>query len=195
MFNSAFNRAYEREIKNGNLKGKKCLTVSNSENCENCIIKPYEKKYMEEAAGLWNEVVEEQDSFPQNAPFKPQEAHAFFESQTRTACLFQGEKMLGIYILHPNNAGNCGHIANCSYGLTKTARGRGLGRLLVEDSITEGKKAGFRAIQFNAVVSTNYPAIKLYRSLGFRILATVPGGYKHPDGTYTDTYIMFKELV
>lgn len=166
-----------------------------SEKFKNCIIKPYEEKYIDEAAAIWNQVVEEQNSFPQNLPFSNEEADAFFKSQTRTACLFQNGKMAGIYILHPNNAGNCGHIANCSYGVAKQSRGAGLGRLLVEDSIAEGKKAGFRGIQFNAVVSTNYPAIKLYRSLGFRILATVPDGYSHPDGTYTDTYIMFKQLV
>ena len=65
---------------------------------------------------------------------------------------------------------------------------------MVEDSIKEAKNAGFTGMQFNAVVSTNYGAIKLYRRFGFKILATVPGGYKNPDGTYTDTYIMFKEL-
>lgn len=159
---------------------------------ENLIILPYEGKYLKEAAAVWNEVVEEQNSFPQNIPFTEKEADEFFKSQTRTACLFENDKMIGIYILHPNNAGNCGHIANCSYGLTKSARGKGLGRLLVEDSITEGKKAGFKGIQFNAVVSTNYAAIKLYQRLGFKILATVPGGYKNPDNTYTDTYIMLR---
>lgn len=158
-------------------------------------IKPYEEKYLQPAAELWNQVVNEQNSFPQNQPFTFEEADEFFKSQTRIACLFEGDEMLGIYILHPNNAGNCGHIANCSYGVAKSARGRGLGRLLVEDSIEEAKKAGFRGIQFNAVVSTNYSAIKLYQKLGFKIFATVPGGYKMSDGTYTDTYIMFKNLV
>ena len=179
-------------INNIKLKRKEVLKLTQNENYK---IIPYEEKYLKDAAAIWNEVVEEQNSFPQNVPFTETEADEFFKSQTRTACLFEDGKMVGIYILHPNNAGNCGHIANCSYGLTKSARGKGLGRLLVEDSITEGQKAGFRGIQFNAVVSTNYAAIKLYQRLGFKILATVPGGFKNPDGTYTDTYIMFKELV
>lgn len=156
---------------------------------ENYKIIPYEEKYLKDAAAICNEVVEEQNSFPQNVPFTETEADEFFKSQTRTACLFDGDKMIGIYILYPNNAGNCGHIANCSYGLTKSARGNGLGRLLVEDSITEGQKAGFRVIQFNAVVSTNYAAIKLYQRLGFKILATVPGGYKNQT-THTPTHTL-----
>ena len=154
----------------------------------------YEESFCENAAKIWNEVVEEQNSFPQNKAFSLQEANEFFKSQTKTGCLFDGGEMIGIYILHPNNLGNCGHICNCSYGLTKAARGKGLGKYLVEDSIKEAKNAGFTGMQFNAVVSTNYGAIKLYRRFGFKILATVPGGYKNPDGTYTDTYIMFKEL-
>lgn len=99
---------------------------------ENYKIIPYEEKYLKDAAAICNEVVEEQNNFPQNVPFTETEADEFFKSQTRTACLFDGDKMIGIYILYPNNAGNCGHIANCSYGLTKSARGNGLGRLLVE---------------------------------------------------------------
>ena len=102
--------------------------------------------------------------------------------------------MLGLYILHPNNVGRCGHIANASYAVSSEARGKGIGHALVEDSLAQGRAAGFRVFQFNAVVATNVGARHLYEKLGFTQLGTIPDGFRMPDGTYADICPYYHEL-
>ena len=74
-------------------------------------------------------------------------------------------KIAGLYILHPNSVGRCGHIANASYAVSEKMRGYHLGELLVKHSLAQGKQLGFRILQFNAVVKSNTGAIALYRKL------------------------------
>ena len=90
------------------------------------------------------------------------------------------------YILHPNNIGRCGHIANASYAVSSTARGLHIGEKLVLDCLKEAKAHGFRVMQFNAVVATNVHARHLYERIGFRQLGTIPGGFLMKDGHYED---------
>ena len=103
-------------------------------------------------------------------------------------------KTLGLYILHPNNVGRCGHICNASYAVSKTARGRGIGRILVKDCISRAKTLGFRILQFNAVVASNTPALNLYKDLGFTQLGVIPKGFKNKNGDYEDIIPHFIEL-
>ena len=95
-------------------------------------------------------------------------------------------KVLGLYILHPNNVGRCGHICNASYAVSKEARGLHIGEKLVLDCLKEGKKHGFGVLQFNAVVATNRHARHLYERLGFTQLGTIPKGFRMKDGHYED---------
>ena len=105
-----------------------------------------------------------------------------------------GGEVIGLYILHPNNIGRCGHIANASYAVGSAARGKGAGRLLVEDSLAQGRANGFRVMQFNAVVASNAGARHLYEKLGFVQLGTIPGGFRMPDGSYADICPYYHEL-
>lgn len=93
---------------------------------------------------------------------------------------------VGLYILHPNNVGRCGHIANASYAVRSDMRGKHVGRELVSDCLHRCKELGFRVLQFNAVVADNIPALALYKSLGFAQLGVIPGGFRKKDGTYAD---------
>ena len=102
--------------------------------------------------------------------------------------------MLGLYILHPNNVGRCGHICNASYAVSKKARGLHIGEKLVLDCLKEGKKHGFGVLQFNAVVATNLHARHLYERLGFIQLGTIPKGFRMKDGHYEDICPYYKEL-
>ena len=163
------------------------------------VIRKYAEANLPRLTELWNEIVEGGISFPQEEPLSAEEAKTFFAAQTVTACAFEQkadgtENMVGFYILHPNNVGRCSQISNASYGVTKDCRGKGIGRILVQNCMDEAKKNGFLGLQFNAVVSTNFGAIALYSSLGMSILGTVKNGFRLPSGEYTDTYIFFKSL-
>lgn len=101
---------------------------------------------------------------------------------------------MGLYTLHPNNIGRCGHICNASYAVTAECRGRHIGEQLVKDCMFHAKRIGFRLIQFNAVVESNIHARHLYERLGFIQLGTIPNGFKMKDGHYENICPYYREL-
>ena len=101
----------------------------------------------------------------------------------------QDGRVVGLYILHPNNIGRCAHTANTSYAVDSSCRGRGVGRALVQDSLDNLKPCGFRGLQFNAVVASNVSAIRLYESMGFDRIGVIPGGFLNGEGAYEDMII------
>ena len=103
----------------------------------NIIVRKYEEKYLEEMIKIWNEVVETGIAFPQMETLSLNSAKNFFDEQTYTAIAIDEEKseVLGLYILHPNNVGRCGHICNSSYAVKKDCRGLHIGEKLVIDSL------------------------------------------------------------
>lgn len=103
-------------------------------------------------------------------------------------------RILGLYILHPNNVGRCGHICNASYGVSADSRGLHIGEKLVKDCMERAKEQGFRLLQFNAVVASNVHARHLYERLGFEQLGTIRGGFRMPDGSYEDICPYWREL-
>ena len=141
-----------------------------------CRVRKYRLEDLEPMRRIWNEVVEEANAFPQEFPLEAAEAEEFFASQSFTGVAELDGEIAGVYILHPNNVGRCGHLANASYAVSRDARGRHVGEALVRDSLSEGHRLGFRVLQFNAVVKSNEAARALYRKLGFVELGTVPGG-------------------
>lgn len=143
-------------------------------------------KYLTQAVEIWNEVVDGGEAFPQIEPLDLESGKEFFDSQTLTAVAVDSGRAVGLYILHPNNVGRCGHICNASYAVKASERGRGIGELLVKSCISEAKKHGFKILQFNAVVATNTAALNLYKKLGFTQLGVIPGGFMKKDGTYVD---------
>ena len=157
-------------------------------------IRSYRQDDIAEMVGIWNEVVRDGIAFPQEEELDLTSGSAFFASQTYCGVAEEDGRVIGLYILHPNNVGRCGHIANASYAVGSAARGKGVGRMLVEDSLAQGKAHGFRVLQFNAVVAINAGARHLYEKLGFVQLGTIPGGFRMPDGTYTDICPYYHEL-
>lgn len=101
----------------------------------------------------------------------------------------------GTYILKPNQIDLGSHIANGSYMVHPAFQGRGIGKLLGEHSLEEAKNLGFKAMQFNIVVSTNTYAVKLWKSIGFEILCTIPKAFNHQTKGYVDAFVMYQSLV
>ena len=158
-------------------------------------IRGFTKQDVPAMAEIWNEVVRDGVAFPQENEMSDSEADEFFRSQSYTgiACDENG-KVYGLYILHPNNVGRCGHISNASYAVSSTARGKGVGRAVVTDCIRKAKELGFGVLQFNAVVASNAPALALYKSLGFTQLGVIPKGFRLKDGKYEDIIPHYIEL-
>ena len=152
------------------------------------IIKPYEKFFIESAVEIWNEIVDEGVAFPQEELLTIESGDEFFKSQSFTGLAFddQNDQLVGLYILHPNNVGRCGHICNASYAVKSNVRGQHVGEKLVLDCIAKAKEIGFRILQFNAVVATNIHARHLYKRLGFIELGIIPGGFRMSDNSYAD---------
>lgn len=152
------------------------------------IIRQFTPADTHDAAAIWNTVVEEGVAFPQVETLGDDEARDFFEHQSYTGVAedeHTGE-ILGLYILHPNNVGRCGHICNTSYAVKRGHRGLHIGEQLVKHSLATGARLGFRILQFNAVVANNIHALHLYERLGFHRLGVIPQGFRMDDGHYED---------
>lgn len=152
------------------------------------IVREYKTEDLNKMIAIWNEVVESGTAFPQINLLDESKGKEFFESQTCCAVAENTDngKICGLYILHPNNVGRCGHICNASYAVAFESRGCGVGESLVNDCLSRAKVNGFKILQFNAVVKTNATARKLYEKLGFIQLGVIPGGFLMKDGRYED---------
>lgn len=103
-------------------------------------------------------------------------------------------EIVGSYYIKPNQHGGGSHVANGGYMTSTAATGRGIARAMVLHSIEWARKKGFRAIQFNFVVSTNERAVRLWQSVGFEIVGTLPRAFEHPLHGEVDAYVMFRPL-
>ncbi len=105
-----------------------------------------------------------------------------------------GGAVVGTYYLRPNLAGGGSHVCNCGYMVAAEASGRGVARALCAHSLEHAKRRGFRAMQFNCVVSTNERAVRLWQAMGFAIVGRLPGAFDHPERGYVDALVMFRAL-
>jgi RimJ/RimL family protein N-acetyltransferase len=133
--------------------------------------------------------------------FEPQSSeaqmrHAWVElpAATYVACADDG-RILGTYYLKPNQPGLGSHVCNCGYVVAAAARGQGIATAMCEHSQREARASGFRAMQFNLVVSTNTRAIRLWQRLGYAIAGNLPGAFRHSRLGYVDALVMYKSLV
>lgn len=140
------------------------------------------------AIEIWNQVVEDGVAFPQEEMLNEETGRDFFEEQSYTGIAYDEEsgEIVGLYILHPNNVGRCGHICNASYAVRRDVRDCHIGEKLVTHCLETAKTLGFKILQFNAVVRSNTYALRLYKKLGFVQLGIIPGGFRMKDGSYED---------
>lgn len=160
------------------------------------IIRKYEEDDLPAMTAIWNDVVEDGIAFPQEELLDADTGKEFFASQTYCGVAQDQDSgvIYGLYILHPNNVGRCGHICNASYAVAKDSRGLHIGEKLVKDCLVQAKNCGYGILQFNAVVATNIHARHLYERLGFVQLGTIPGGFRMKDGHYEDICPYYCEL-
>ena len=159
------------------------------------LIRPFLENDVPEMIKIWNRIVEDGNAFPQEDLLNKEEGFVFFKNQTLTVIAEQDAEIVGLYILHPNNIGKCGHIANASYAVKQGHRGERIGEKLVVHSLKAAKENGFRILQFNAVVATNIVALKLYEKLGFTQLGVIPKGFHLKGDEYLDIIPHFIQLI
>ena len=159
-------------------------------------VRRYNNSDAAEAMEIWNSVVREGIAFPQLEELTEYTADEFFSSQSYSGIAVDENtgEVVGLYILHPNNVGRCGHICNTSYAVREGKRGLHIGEQLVKDSLRVGAEQGFRILQFNAVVASNVHALHLYKRLGFHQLGVIPRGFLMKDGHYEDIVLHYIEL-
>lgn len=162
----------------------------------NIRVREYTEADLPSMIRIWNEVVEDGVAFPQEEFLTQETGKAFFAAQTYNAVAEDMDtgRVFGLYILHPNNVGRCGHICNASYAVSRDSRGLHIGEKLVSDCLVQGRAHGFRVLQFNAVVASNIHARHLYERLGFVQLGVIPKGFRMKDGHYEDICPYYHEL-
>ncbi|MFR7819722.1 N-acetyltransferase family protein [Candidatus Pseudoruminococcus sp.] len=162
----------------------------------NIEIREYRKEDVSDSIKIWNKVVDDGMAFPQTEPLDEIDGDKFFSSQSFTGIAYDTESgnIVGLYILHPNNIGRCGHICNASYAVKSDLRGYHIGEKLVSHSLSKAKELGFRIMQFNAVVESNTYALKLYKKLGFIQLGVIPKGFLNKNGKYENIILHYIEL-
>lgn len=156
-------------------------------NISSIIVRAYEPADTARMIQIWNEVVTDGIAFPQEECLDEKSGADFFAAQTYCGVAEDtAGEILGLYILHPNNVGRCGHICNASYAVASASRGLHIGEQLVRDCIRQARAHGFGILQFNAVVATNTHARHLYERIGFTQLGTIPKGFRMKNGQYED---------
>ena len=147
---------------------------------------------------IWNifhGIVAPGDTYAFDPRISREDALAYwFRADTHTYVAEEDGHVVGTYILRANQPGSGSHVANAAFMVAPTARGQGIGRAMGEHCLSEARRLGFRAMQFNFVVSTNEGAIRLWKQLGFKIVGALPGAFRHPQKGYVDVYVMFRSL-
>jgi L-amino acid N-acyltransferase YncA len=145
---------------------------------------------------IFEEVIAAGDVFAFDPEMPREAALAFWcDGGNRVYVAERDAHVCGSYYLKPNQHGGGAHVANAGYMVAAAGRGHRTGRAMCEHSLAEARRLGFRAMQFNFVVSTNESAVHLWRELGFEIVGTLPGAFRHPVQGYVDVYVMHRSLL
>jgi len=122
-------------------------------------------------------------------------ALAYWTTPTKQTFVAEdGDNILGTYTLAPNQAGGGSHVCNCGFIVSTAASGRGVARAMCEHALSAAREAGYRAMQFNFVVSTNTRAVRLWERMGFDIVGRLPRAFNHPNEGLVDALVMYQEL-
>ena len=144
---------------------------------------------------IFHAVIVQGDTYTFDPDISREEAHAYWLHPSNWCYVAEREgNVVGTYILKANQPGLGSHVANAAFMVSPRFRGLGVGRAMGEHSLSEARRLGFLAMQFNFVVSTNESAVGLWHQLGFKIVGTLPGVFRHSQKGFVDAYVMFRSL-
>jgi len=152
----------------------------------------------EDRAALWNilqPVLLAGETYALPQDMSEDDAIAYWTGPDRVTFVVEDDgEILGTYFIKPNQLGGGDHVSNCGYMTAQNATGRGVARAMCTHSLEYAKAQGFKAMQFNFVVSTNARAVRLWKSFGFDIVGTLPKAFNSPQFGLVDAYVMFRSL-
>lgn len=165
------------------------------ENKEMMMIRPAVEQDKEALWPILEPVVRAGEFYTLSRDLTREETFAYWFAEGHEVFVAEEEgKVVGSYYLKTNRWGGGAHVANCGYVTATEATGRGIARRMCEHSLEQARKRGFRAMQFNFVISTNERAVRLWQSCGFAIVGTLPKAFLHPKDGYVDAFVMYREL-
>ena len=142
-----------------------------------------------------HEVLRTGDTYPFAPDTSQKEAfHIWMEKPRATYVAVLDDDIVGTYYIKANQPGLGAHVCNCGYMVRRSARGKGIGRAMCLHSLREARSLGFKAMQYNLVVSTNTGAVKLWQNLGFDIIGTLPKAFHHRKEGFVDAFVMYQWL-
>jgi L-amino acid N-acyltransferase YncA len=152
-----------------------------------------------DAAAIWSiigPVIRAGETYALDRDTTEEEAIAYWMGEDRETFVAEGDEgeVLGTYYLKANQAGGGRHVANCGYMTSEAATGRGVTRAMCAHSLERARERGFRAMQFNFVVSTNERAVRLWESMGFQVVGRLRQAFEHPKAGFVDALVMWREL-
>ena len=159
------------------------------------MIRPFENRDESAVWQILEPVIRAGETYVLPRDMSRDAALAYWTAPEKSAFVAEAEgRLLGTYVLRANQLGGGSHVANCGYMTAAESTGRGVARAMCAHSLDEARARGFRAMQFNFVISTNHRAARLWQSLGFAIVGTLPGAFHHPMQGYVDAYVMYQDL-
>ena len=159
------------------------------------MIRPASQADEDAIWSIFHAVVAPGDTYVFDPSMSREDALAYWFGPDTHAYVAESEgQVVGTYILRPNQPALGSHVANAAFMVSPTARGKGVGRRMGVHCLAEARRLGFRAMQFNFVVSTNEAAVQLWQQLGFRIIGTLPGAFRHSQRGFVDAYVMYQAL-
>jgi L-amino acid N-acyltransferase YncA len=157
-------------------------------------IRPFEEADWDAVRAIVEEVAAAGETYCLPTGLPDEELRAFWLSDAHTVVASVDGEVLGSAHMGPNRPAQGAHVGTASFMVSERARGRGAGRALGEYAVDWHRRNGYRGIQFNAVVETNAAAVRLWQSLGFTIVGTVPGAFRRPSGEYVGLHVMHLPL-
>jgi len=152
----------------------------------------------EDASAVWaimEPIIRAGETYSLPREMSKEDALAYWLSAEREVFVAEDNgEIVGTYGLQANQKGGGAHVANCGYMTAVSATGRGVARAMCAHSLDRARERGFRAMQFNFVISTNQRAVRLWQSFGFEIVGRLPGAFEHPTLGYVDAFIMYRDL-